>query len=394
MRVRKAVVALSVVLLLAGCVESSTAPVASPAPGLSSTVLPGGAAIIDGRTGPGSFYRLARPANWNGDLVIYAHGYASPNEPVALPPEGDQFIGMFGAQGFAVAFSSFSENGWVVKDGAQRTHQLLGIFTSKFGQPKRVYLGGASMGGLIAIQLAETHPEVFAGVLAACSVAGGTQLNFDYHANVRALFDFFYPGVLPGNATFLPDGTDVDQQIIAPAVAALTALPAPAAYIALLDQTPVPYANGAELVQSIITALAANASDLMDDVLTKGRPYFDNQNTVYSSALLPPALLQQINAGVQRFSASPAALAALEHEYTPSGDLQLPMVMLSNTRDPLVPGFNQTSYLAAVTATGATNLLVQRQVNAYGHCALTPSEIGTAFTDLVLWVQFGIKPSP
>jgi hypothetical protein len=72
----------------------------------------------------------------------------------------------------------------------------------------------------------------------------------------------------------------------------------------------------------------------------------------------------------------------------------MPMVMLSNVRDPVVPGFNQTSYLAAVTATGTSDLLVQRQVNVYGHCAFSPGDIGMAFTDLVLWLQFGIKPGP
>jgi pimeloyl-ACP methyl ester carboxylesterase len=393
MRVTTAVAAASV-LLFAACVENTPSPVAPAAPDLSSAAASASDEIIDGSIGPGSLYRLARPANWNGDLLIYAHGYVFPSQPVALPPEGDQFIAMFGAQGFAVAFSSFSENGSVVKDGAQRTHQLVGIFTSKFGQPKRVYLGGASMGGLIAIKLAETHPEAYAGVLAACAVAGGNQQNADYRANVRALFDFFYPGVLPGNAGFLPSGTDVNQQIIAPAIAAMTVNPTPAGYIALMTQTPVPFANGAELVESIVTALGGNAGDLADELLTYGKPFFDNQNTVYSSALLPAALLQAINAGVQRFSASPAALASFDHNYTPSGDLQMPMLMLSNARDPVVPGFNQASYLAAVTANGASSLLVQRQVDVYGHCVFTPGEIGTAFTDLVLWVQFGIEPTP
>jgi pimeloyl-ACP methyl ester carboxylesterase len=383
----------AVALLLAACVDSTDRP-ASPVAPLASTAAPDGDAIIDGSTGPGSLYRLARPANWNGDLVIYAHGYVYPDQPVALPPEGDQFIGMFGAQGFAVAFSSYSENGSVVKDGAQRTHQLLGIFTSKFGKPNRVYLGGASMGGLIAIKLAETHPEAYVGVLAACAVAGGEQRNADYRAHVRVLFDFFYPGVLPGTAAFLPNGTDVGTQIIAPAIAAMTANPTPALWIALVSQTPAPFANGAELVESIVTALASNAGDLTDVVLTKGKPYFDNRSTVYSSAALPAALLGAINGGVQRFDASPAALASLDHNYTPSGSLQIPMLMLSNVRDPIVPGFNQASYLAVATANGASSLLVQRQVNTYGHCVFTPTEIGTAFTDLVLWVQYGITPTP
>ena len=58
-------------------------------------------------------------------------------------------------QGFAVAVSSFSENGWALKDGTQRTHQLLGVFASKFGKPARVYAAGASMGGLIVVGLRE-----------------------------------------------------------------------------------------------------------------------------------------------------------------------------------------------------------------------------------------------
>jgi hypothetical protein len=70
------------------------------------------------------------------------------------------------------------------------------------------------------------------------------------------------------------------------------------------------------------------------------------------------------------------------------------MLMLSDARDPVAPGFNQASYRAAVAAGGAADLLVQRQVPAYGHCVFTPLQIGSAFSDLVLWVQLGIKPSP
>jgi pimeloyl-ACP methyl ester carboxylesterase len=83
-----------------------------------------------------------------------------------------------------VAVSSFSANGWVIKDGAQRTHQLLGLFTSKFGRPETVYLAGASMGGLIAVKLAETYPD--AGALAACAASGGSQQLFDYQTHARA----------------------------------------------------------------------------------------------------------------------------------------------------------------------------------------------------------------
>src|SRR5687768_5403423 len=202
----------------------------------------GGAAradeVVNGSTGPGSVYRLVRPSNWNGILLLYAHGYVSKDAPVAITPDAQLVISLVASRGFAVAVSSFSENGWVLKDGAQRTHQLLGLFTSRFGKPARVYVAGASMGGLIAIRLVETWPNRFAGVLPACAVAGGLARQYDYALNVRVLFDLFYPGVLPGSAVDVPPGLDVIQQIVNPALAAMTGDPSGAAAIASIMQTP------------------------------------------------------------------------------------------------------------------------------------------------------------
>ena len=384
----------SSVLFIAACADPVTSPrVVRPAlsVGQSSNV----DEIVDGSVGPGALYRLARPANWNGGLLLYAHGYVSPTQPIALPPEGDLLISLLNPQGFAVAFSSFTENGWAVKDGTQRTHQLLGIFTSQFGKPSRVYVGGASMGGLVAIKLTETYPHTYDGTLSACAVGAGLLNLLTYHANVRALFDVLYPGVLPGNAAFLPPGTDPNTGIIAPAAAAITANPLPALSIPLITQTPVPGSNPLEQIQAILTAIGGNAGSLADvQALTNGKPYFENRNTTYTSPFLPAPLMAAINAGIGRFSAAPSAVQLLDHEYTPSGDLQIPMLMLSNAVDPVVPGFNQASYLAAVTAQGAGNLLVQRTVPAFGHCVFTPTELATAFSDLVLWVELGIKPLP
>ncbi len=380
--------------LLTACTDSSGTPLAPAARSLLSEPSASVTQVVDGTTGPGSLYRIVVPDNWNGTLVLYAHGFITPDQPIALPAEADLFAQLLTPQGIAIAYSSFSENGWDVKGGAQRTHQLLGLFNSKFSKPGRVLIGGASMGGLIAIKLVESHPGAFDGALAACAVSGGTRPLFEYHSHVRALFDVLYPGVLPGNAASLPPGTDINTQIILPAIAAMTADPASALTLASIDQVRIPFASAGELVQSIVTALVGNAGDVSDEVLTRGRPFFDNRNTVYSSALLPPFVLQAINAGVGRFAASPSALAALDHNYTPTGDLRVPMLMLSNARDPVAPGFNQASYLAAVTAQGADDLLVQREVPTYGHCVFTPTEIATALSDLVLWVQAGIKPAP
>jgi pimeloyl-ACP methyl ester carboxylesterase len=353
--------------------------------------------VVDGSTGPGSVYRLVRPTNWNGILVLYAHGYVSKDAPVAIPPDAQQVISLLAPQGFAVAVSSFSENGTVVKDGTQRTHQLLGLFTSQFGKPARVYVGGGSMGGLIAIRLAETWPGEFAGLLPACAVAGGYERQVDYSLNVRVLFDLFYPGVLPGTAVDVPDGLDAVQDIVRPAIAAMTANPEGAGAIAAITQTPVQFANGPELLESIATALAGAAGYPEILELTHGQPYFDNTATQYTGAL-PALTLALINANVQRFAGSPAGRNALAHNYTPTGDLRIPALTLSTFRDPVVPGFHRTVYGNEVAATGNSDRLVQRSVpglfGGYGHCTFTPQELKQAVTDLVLWGEFGLKPTP
>jgi hypothetical protein len=353
--------------------------------------------VVNGSTGPGSVYRLVRPTNWNGILLLYAHGYISKDEPVGITPDDELVISLLAPQGFAVAVSSFSENGWVVKDGTQRTHQLLGLFTSKFGRPARVYAAGASMGGLIAIRLIESWPGEYAGVLPACAMTGGLARQVDFMANVRVLFDFFYPGVLPGTAVDVPTGIDVILDIVNPAIAAMTADASGALAIASISQTPVQFANGPELIQSIATALggAAGYPEILG--LTHGRAYFDNTATQYTGAL-PALTLAFINANVQRFSGTPAGQKSLGHNYTPTGDLRVPALTLSMFRDPVIPGFHRTVYGQQVAANGNADWLVQRSVagmgGGYGHCTFTPQELTQAFFDLVLWGEFGVKPTP
>lgn len=253
------------------------------------------------------------------------------------------------------------------------------------------------MGGLIAIRLIETWPDQFAGALPACAVAGGLARQYDYVLNVRVLFDLFYPGVLPGTAVDVPPGIDATQDIVNPAIAAMTANPLGAAAIASITQSPVPFASGPELFESIATALvgAAGYPEILG--LTHGEPYFDNTATQYAGAL-PAPTLAFINASVQRFSGSPAGRNSLEHNYTPTGDLRIPAITLSTFRDPVIPGFHRIVYGQEVAANGNADWLVQRSVpgylGGYGHCTFTPQELTQAFFDLVLWGEYGLKPTP
>jgi hypothetical protein len=216
-------------------------------------------------------------------------------------------------------------------------------------------------------------------------------------ANVRALFDVLYPTAgLPGNAGEVPTSIDLATAIAAPAAAAIASdFGVKAAMIAQVEQTPVPFSSGPELVESMVTALVGHAGSFSELApLMPSSRYFDNQDTIYSSPVLPLPILAAINGTVGRFAASPSALNYMEHNYQPSGELAIPMLMLSTSRDPVLPGFHQAAYRSRVAAAGQSDRLVQRTITRYGHCNFTPVEIATAFGDLFKWVEFGVKPMP
>jgi pimeloyl-ACP methyl ester carboxylesterase len=206
--------------LLAACLlvgssctdRSPTGPSLSPDVATSKTTTVASAPwarIVEGETGPGSLYALYIPQNWNGEAIYYAHGIRPPEPfaPISLDDQ-DNFFAVrdaLGALGYAFAYSSFSENGLAVKDGAQRTHQLRGLLASELhAQPQRNYVVGYSLGGLVALELGERFPKQYDGVLAMCGMVGGTPRELQYVGDVRALFDFYYPGVLPGNVISVP----------------------------------------------------------------------------------------------------------------------------------------------------------------------------------------------
>ena len=354
---------------------------------------------ITGQTGPGALYAFFVPGNWNGDVVYYAHGIVDAALPVSLPA-GDGFPDVrdaLGALGYAVAYSSFSENGWAVKDGAASTHQLRGLFTAAVGKPNRSYLVGTSMGGLVAQALAERHGKEYDGTLAMCAPLGGAAEEVNYIANVRVLFDALYPGVLPGDVLHVPAGLDVNSQVFGPVIAAVTANPTGLGIIARIRQTPLAGPSGTELLTSLLYALAYDVRGI-DDFLgrTHGHSMFDNWNTTYVAAypgLLDAATLEAVNGAAGRFTATPDAMAYLDRYYVPSGALGVPTITLHTTRDPLVPAFHEVEFGQAVAGQGSASRLLQRSVERYGHCTFTTGEMVDAFQALAGWVSTGQKPA-
>jgi len=343
--------------------------------------------MLQGDIGPGSQYVIWVPESWNGDLVVYAHGYTAPMYPPGIPPGEEplmEALHQIAAQsGFAYAYSTYSQNGFGLKDAAQRTDQLVRIFGSRVGPASRTFLVGASLGGLVALKLVEAHPERYAGVLTLCGLLGGMKAEIVYASHVRVLFDYFYPGVLPGNLYELPADLDLERDIVVPAATAIAANPQGAIALTQLDQAPVPFSNGMELGESIIQALVLQAVEL-EDLLdrTHGQGFFDNTETMYRGNL-PPDLLKDLNCNVARYSSGEAADQLLGKYYEPTGDLRLSVVSLHTSLDPVVPLFHEGAYRSRVECMGQGANLHQTTVERYGHLLFTGEELTNAFGEML-----------
>lgn len=366
--------------------------------GLTCVAFTAGATeVVEGEIGPGAVYSIAVPDDWNGDLVLYAHGFIDPEAPIALPTADDilPLRDLLLANGYAMAYSSYSQNGLAVKDGAQRTKQLRGIFAATFSKPDRTFLVGHSLGALVCVNLAEKHPQHYDGVLAISGMLGGSQAEIDYVGHLRVLFELYYPEILPGGVGYVPPGLDLVTDVVIPIATAIQVDPTGAVGISMIDQTPVPWSSGAELVESFYRGLGFFFRGFEDvNSRTHEHGFFDNVDTVYTG-VLPQSILDDINANADRVAATPDAANTLEHNYVPTGDLRVPVLTVHTLRDPSVPIFHEALFAAAVTDQGREDLLVQRTLNRYGHTeAITAVEVFEAFEELVDWVDTGVQPAP
>lgn len=404
---------------LPGCDDAApdpTAPAARPAtPALADAIViePVGGPwlrIIEGETGPGALYALHVPREWNGDAVYYAHGFRDAASPVDLRDQDQLFTlrDELGTRGYAVAYSSFSSNGFAVKDGAQRTHQLRGLLTSALGgAPVRSFVAGHSLGGGIALQLAERYPDQYSGALLLCGMVGGSRLQTQYLGDVRALADVFFPGRFPGDAVGVPEGTVITINQVA---AAVGSNPAGLFAIASTAQTPLPFVLSGNptdpsslafqtMVGSLFGALSFHARGINNVVdLVNGKPPFGNVDVTYALSATPVipglgGLVAFADANVRRYTIAPSAENYLERHFEPTGDLRMPVLTVHNAWDPAVPAFHETALRARAVAAGGAGNLVQRTIPSYGHCAINAAQATQAFGDLAGWVATGVKPA-
>ncbi len=183
----------------------------------------------------GAWYRIKVPDGWRaGDaLVLYQHGFELdvPSNPPGLGPLEDVML----AEGYAVAATSFSRRGWALFTAIGDNRELLDVFAAKVGAaPGTVIPFGGSMGGLVALRLAESRRlPPMPGAYALCPAAAGARL-WDAAVDLRLAWDVVCSGAgelprgdepLPWAVNFaqIPDdlGNLADDGAVAGALVAL-----------------------------------------------------------------------------------------------------------------------------------------------------------------------------
>jgi len=339
----------------------------------------------------GAGYRIEMPDKWNGDLVLYAHGYrgTTPQLTISNLPVRDLAI----QQGFAWAASSYRANGYNPDDGVQDTLTLRQLFVQKFGAPKRTYIYGSSMGGHVVVSAMEQHPELFAGGYSECGVVAGVE-ELDYLVSYSALAAYVTNTALPINdrAAYLAAVRAKPLPALGPAsqptqagvqfealVESLTGGPRPWRHQGFLDRRSANFEVAATEDPQHLSLAARAATNL-------GVKY-----TVDPSAGIDIA---RLNALIPRLPADPATRNAAAHpDFAPrTGKLKAPLLTLHTTGDHFVPISLEQDYRRIVDAAGAGDLLVQRAIRRPDHCQFSSAELERGFSDLVNWVEHGVKP--
>ncbi len=357
-------------------------------------------------------YRIEVPADWNGTLVMWAHGIRV--DELELTVDNHPLRAFLISNGYAWAASSYSSNGYTAGDGVRDTRLLLKLFRQVAGTPDLTYITGASMGGHVVARSIEQYPADYDGALPICGALGDFE-QFDYilDFNVAAQEIGLGSSEFPVGDPAIYLGVDVPQ-----IKANLEGAPGAWPFVLNADgegfkqlvelrsggdrpnfdeafsfwnSIPAESGDGNFLFElAVADAGDGTVGDLPGVVA-------DNLDTVYQLDLDPAltAAEEELNDEIVRVASPPhlRQTNALNPIPKITGNIGVPVLTLHNLGDLFVPFHNEIVYAQDVANQGRSDLLVQRAIRGVSHCGFTATEFVTAFVELDAWVRFGIKPA-
>jgi pimeloyl-ACP methyl ester carboxylesterase len=426
--VRRALRGVLAAVLLAGAVATASAATASASPGAGAE---GGRQTYTG-TIDGADYRVEMPERWNGTLVVYSHGYW----PAQYPPEGIALSNSPETEswlldhGYALAASNFrGVTGYQVGQGYEDQLALLDWFETTIGRPERTIATGQSMGGAIAVPLAERNPHLFDGVATVCA-------GYDAQGTFNSGLDVVYAVrhlLLPPEADVdlvrpaSPAEAEADTLELANAVTAALETEEGRARIALIaslnnvtgwwsalaprptDPEEIIRQQANWLVGAYVSGFAGPTARVDLEPKAGGNPssnvgidyrrQLDRSSEeravrrAYRAAGLDlRADLDRLNAA-PRIAADPAAVDYMYRTGVPTGRLRVPMVTLHSVGDGGSPPDQEDWYAEQVARHGGRDLTRQLYVERGQHCSTSAADELVALRTLERRLDTGRWPS-
>jgi hypothetical protein len=377
-----------------------------------------------GTTPDGGQWIADVPANWNGTLLLYSHGFGLPLAADAPDLNTKQALL---DRGYAMAGSSYDPNGswWALNSALSDQFQTLSAIEAQLPHPpSHVFAVGTSMGGLISSLEAEHANGRLQGALTTCGiVAGGIQLGNYQLDGEYAMTQLLNPtGESIRLVNFDPDGAGVgeglatgkqldalaDQAQQTPAGRARLALAMSLMNVSTWapGQTmPAPndYAGQEQQQYQVEFAKNGPATGIQTtmDFVEFGRPWIEQAaggnpswtrdvnffRLVAQSPYAPEIISLYHQAGLNlradlaqltrnaSITADRAAVRSIEQSSVPTGRIQVPELDMHTISDQLVPVQQEDYYRHTVTFAGRRDLLRQAFVQRQLHCNFTPSEL-------------------
>ena len=170
-----------------------------------------------GTTSDGAPFVMMVPANFNGTVALYSHGYrynidlpagmlpSAPagykvtNTPEPIPGGNPAIANYFLGNGMAIMGSGFSRQGWNLDAAVATNVELVAAFKKQFPTTNHVLAWGSSLGGIITQTLAEKYPTLVDAVAPMC-MADNIPAELTAAGDVLwGLKTFFDPTIKGGN---------------------------------------------------------------------------------------------------------------------------------------------------------------------------------------------------
>lgn len=386
----------------------------------------------------GADYRVETPEDWNGTLLLFSHGYVpagffppGQEPPAAMTnrplPNGQTSEQWLLDHGYALAASNYKGvTGYQVQQGARDQLKLLDWFEQEIGAPQRTIATGQSMGGSLAVKLANENPSRFDGVATFCAgynslAQNNTALDLTYAIKTLLAPDRDVRLVHPRSF----DEAWADLTSLQAAVERAFQTPDGRAKLALIGSlnnvsgwysaryaeptTDREFLDQQKEWVKWAYSMLGTAGRLDLEARAGGNPSWntgvdyrlqfqksaqgERVRRAYARAdqARLKADLAALNAG-PRIAADPQAVAFMRRD-VPSGHLPVPTLSLHSTGDGGAIVDQERWYAEQVRKNGSPSLLRQTWVRRGGHCTISGAEEIVAIQSLERRIKSGHWPN-